>query len=62
MNADEARQVLEAERRERLETCQAALNALLAEHKCSLVCTPRITTDGRIAVELGLAPVGDNAA
>jgi len=36
VNADEARQVLEDERRERLEACQAALNALLAEYGCSI--------------------------
>ena len=61
MNADEARKVLEAERRERLEACQAALTALLAEHKCRLTGTPRFTADGRIGCEIGLAPVETNA-
>ena len=58
MNADEARKVLEDERRKRLEACQAALNALLAEHKCSLAYQLGIV-DGRIVGNVVL--VGDNA-
>ncbi len=61
MNADEARKVLETERRERKEKFQAALDVLLKEHGYRLVGTPRFTADGRTGCEIGGVPVGDNA-
>lgn len=61
MNADEARKVLEAERRERDKTFQAALTALLKEHGYQLTGTPRITADGRIGCEVGAVPMEQNA-
>jgi len=47
MSTAEARTILERERQERLQRCQAALNTLLQEHRCRLACQLGIV-DGRI--------------
>ena len=58
---EEARQILEAEQRERLEACQMAIQPLLTEINeiaqkagCAFVAQPFLTPDGRISAQMVL--------
>ena len=59
MDAEEARTLLKAEEKKRLESCQAEINEVLARRKCQLVGQPGITQDGRIAVNIVLVPIAE---
>ena len=51
---EQARQILEDAQRERLEACQAELDAMLARHKCALSVQLGFTQDGRIVANVVL--------
>ena len=57
MTPDEARQILEAEQRERLEQCHAEIQAVCKKYKLNLVAQISVV-DGRIVA----VPVLTNAA
>ena len=54
MTPDEARQILEVEQRERLESCQRELGALLQKHGCTLAAQIGVSQDGRIVANVVL--------
>lgn len=54
---EEAEQVLEAERRRRVQLCQAAMGQVLQEHGCELVGIPEFTPDGRTVVTVQIRVV-----
>ena len=51
---DEARKVLEAEQRERLEACHAEIQAVCKKRGCALAAQIGVTQDGRIVANVVL--------
>ena len=49
-----ARQLLQDEQAKRETACAAAIQAVLAEHRCALLAVPSITQDGRIVARVEL--------
>ena len=54
MTPEQARQVLEDEQRQRLEQCQAELDALLKKHGVQLSTQIGVSQDGRIVANVVL--------
>jgi len=48
---DEARALLDADKRQRAEVCLREIGAVLERHRCQLVTMPQLTADGRIVAQ-----------
>jgi len=51
VTADEARALLEQDKRERAEACLREIQAALERHRCRLDAVPGLTPDGRVAAQ-----------
>lgn len=53
---DEARAVLDAAQKERVEVCAEAIKQLLEKHQCALAAIPFITPQGTIGANISVQP------
>ena len=52
VTADEARRLLEQDKRQRAEACLREIQAALERHRCQLQAVPGLTPDGRVVAQV----------